>query len=232
MAAITISREYGSGGDEIATRVCEMLGYRTFDKRLMAQVAREMGLSEREIVDFSEANYQARNFLERLFGRRTARVVAESGSWTQDANGARTVQVDQLDEEWCARMVRTTIQAAYQRGSVVIVGRGGQAILQDKPGVLHVRFQAPLESRIIRVRYKESTGLAPEFQQKTAHDRVMERDKATAAYLKRFYGIDWVDPSLYHLVIDTKKWGIESAARLVARAVECLPQQESLSQAA
>jgi cytidylate kinase len=232
MAVITISREYGSGGDEIAARVCEMLGYRTFDKRLMVQVAREMGLSEREIVDFSEANYQARNFLGRLFGRRNARVVAESESWTQDANGARTVQVDQLDEEWCARMVRTTIQAAYQRGSVVIVGRGGQAILQDKPGVLHVRFQAPLESRIIRVRYKESTGLAPEFQQKTAHDRVMERDKATAAYLKRFYDIDWTDPSLYHLVIDTKKWGIEPAARLVARAVECLPQQESLSQAA
>ena len=232
MAVITISREYGSGGDEIGAQVCEMLGYRTFDKRLMAQVAKEMGLSEREIIDFSEANYQARNFLERLFGRRSARVVAEAGTWTQDTSGTRAVQVDQLDEEWCVRMVRTTIQAAYQRDNVVIVGRGGQAILQDKPGVLHVRFQAPLESRIVRVRYKESTGLAPEFQQKAAHEKVAERDKAAAAYLRRFYDIDWADPSLYHLVIDTKKWGIEPAAQLVARAVECLPQHAGLSQAA
>jgi len=232
MAVITISREYGSGGDEIAAQVCEVLGYRTFDKRLMAQVAREMGLSESEIVDFSEANYQAHNFLERLFGRRSARVVAETGAWTQDAEGARAVQVEHLDEEWCVRMVRTTIQAAYQRDNVVIVGRGGQAILQDKPGVLHVRFQAPIESRIVRVRYQESTGLAPEFQQKAAHEKVAERDRAAAAYLKRFYGIDWADPSLYHLVIDTKKWGIEPAVRLVAQAVACLPQQVGLSQAA
>ena len=74
--------------------------------------------------------------------------------------------------------------------------------------------------------------LAPEFQQKSAHDKVFERDRAAAAYLKRFYDIDWANSSLYHLVIDTKKWGIEPAAHLVAQAVECLPQQESLSQAA
>ena len=35
MTVITISRQYGSGGDEIADRVCELLGYRHFDKRLI-----------------------------------------------------------------------------------------------------------------------------------------------------------------------------------------------------
>jgi cytidylate kinase len=54
MAVITISRQYGSPGNEIAVRVCEILGYHYFDKRLMAQVASEVGLSEQEIVDFSE----------------------------------------------------------------------------------------------------------------------------------------------------------------------------------
>ena len=37
MAVITFSRQYGSRGDEIAERVREMLGYRLFDKSLMAQ---------------------------------------------------------------------------------------------------------------------------------------------------------------------------------------------------
>jgi cytidylate kinase len=46
MAIITISRQVGSGSDEIASQVAKLLGYRYFDKRLMIQVAAEMGLSE------------------------------------------------------------------------------------------------------------------------------------------------------------------------------------------
>ena len=56
MAVITISREVGSGGDQIARRLCELLGYRHFDKTLMAQVAKEQGVSDTEVVDFSEDN--------------------------------------------------------------------------------------------------------------------------------------------------------------------------------
>ena len=81
MAVITFSRQYGSGGDEVADRVRERLGYRYFDKRLMAQVASEMGLSEGEIVDFTEADYEVRGFFDRLFGRRSPRVVAEVSTW-------------------------------------------------------------------------------------------------------------------------------------------------------
>jgi cytidylate kinase len=222
MAVITISRQYGSGGDEIASRVCEMLSYRYFDKRLMAQVASEMGLSADEIVDFSEENYKARGFLERLFSRRGARVVAEAGTWTQDTTGARTVQVEQLDEEWCVRMVKSAIQAAYRQGDVVIAGRGGQVILQDKPGVLHVRIEAPLDARVNRVRYREPGGLTPDLEQRAAQEKVNERDRAAAAYLRRFYDVNWADSRLYHLVIDTQKWGIERAACLMTSAVRCL----------
>ena len=68
MTVITISRQYGSGGDEVALRVCEMLEYRYFDKMLMRQVASEVGFSAGEIVDFSEDNYKVRSFLDRLFG--------------------------------------------------------------------------------------------------------------------------------------------------------------------
>jgi cytidylate kinase len=39
MAVITISRQFGSGGREVAARVCELLGYDYFDKELIAQVA-------------------------------------------------------------------------------------------------------------------------------------------------------------------------------------------------
>jgi cytidylate kinase len=223
MAVITISRQYGSGGNEIASRVCEALGWRYFDKKLMVDVASEIGLSESEIIDFSEADYEARGFLERLFSRRSARVVVETGVPSRDIVGVAAVEVEQLDEEWCIRMVRSAIQAAYKQGDVVIVGRGGQAILQEKPDVLHVRIEAPFETRVSRVRYEEPSGLAPGFELQAAREKVSERDKAAGDYLRRFYNIDWADPQLYHLVIDTKKWGIGPAACLIAKAVTCLP---------
>ena len=73
MPVITISRQYGSGGTEIAKRVCSKLGYSYFDKNLMARVASEVGLAEHDIVDFSEDTYKMRSLFERMFGRRSTR---------------------------------------------------------------------------------------------------------------------------------------------------------------
>jgi cytidylate kinase len=222
MAVITFSRQYGSRGDKIAERVREMLGYRLFDKKLMAQVATEVGLSEAEIVDFSEENYEAQSFLERLFTRRSGRVVAETSTWKEDTTGARSTEVARLDEEQCISMVKATIVAAHNQGNVIIVGRGGQAILQDKRDVLHVRIEAPLEKRIQHVHYHEMAGLAIEFQRKRAEEVVTERDKAAADYLKRFYGVDWNDTKLYHVIINTAKCTTETAAHLVVSSVSHL----------
>ena len=55
MAVVTVSRQFGSGGTQIAGRVCELLGYRYLDKVLMTQVAVESGLSGKELVDFTTA---------------------------------------------------------------------------------------------------------------------------------------------------------------------------------
>jgi cytidylate kinase len=220
MAVLTISRQYGSGGDDVASRVREQLGYRYFDKRLMSQVASEMGLSEAEIVDFTEDDYKARGFLERVFNRRGSRVVVEAGAWTTDTRGTRSVATAQLDEEWCIRMVKSTIRGAYKGGDVVIVGRGGQAILRDDPGVLHVRIEAPLSTRVVRVQAKEN------LTTQQAEDLIYERDRAAAAYLRRFYDIDWSSALLYHLVLNLGRWSVDQAAGMIAHAVEHLPAAE------
>jgi cytidylate kinase len=219
MTVITISRQYGSGGDEIATRVCEMLGYRYFDKKLMAEVALDVGLSPTEIVDFSEDNYRALGFLERLLGRgRSPRVVAQVGHWTEDTRGARIKESAELDEAQTITFVQSIVEAAYQHGKVVIVGRGGQAILKDSPGVFHVQVQAPLELQSQRLHELEKVSLAE------AREIALKHDRATADYLKRFHHIDWLNPHLYDLVINTKKFGVEAAAQLIVSAVKRLPQ--------
>ena len=71
-------------------------------------------------------------------------------------------------------------------------------------------------------------GVTPEYQRAITKQIVSERSRAAAAYLKRFYDIDWADPTLYHLVINADKWGIDAAAHLIVNAVSYLPPTQSL----
>jgi CMP/dCMP kinase len=219
MAIITISRHYGSGGDEIAAQVCELLGYQHFDKRMIAQASAEAGLSEQEIVDYSEENHKVRGFLDRLFGRQA--VVAQTRVWHEDSTGVRSAEDIKLSEETALTLVQKAVRSAYKQGNVVIIGRGGQAILKDGPDVLHVRIEAPLEYRIQRV--KEQRRAAHKLfhadieLRREAQDLIIERDAASADYLKRFYHVDWADPLLYHLLINTGRINIDQSAQLIAQ---------------
>ena len=217
MAVITISRQYASGGTEIATRIGEMLGYRYFDKNLMAQVASEAILSQSEIVDFSEDTYKVQTLWDRLFVNWLGpRVVAQVGTWKKTSTGARVEEVAKLDEEQGITVVQSAIRAAYRNGNVVIVGRGGQAVLKDMPGVLRVRVEAPLDDRIQRVQVQENLALSD------AQSLIFERDEAIAEYLQRFYNINGDNSMLYDLVINTQHLSIEAAAHLVVNAVSYL----------
>ena len=66
MAVITISRQYGSGGTEVANRVCELLNYKYLDKEIIAAAAAEAGLSGGEVVEFHEEASEVRSFVDRL----------------------------------------------------------------------------------------------------------------------------------------------------------------------
>ena len=63
MTVITISRQYGSGGDVIADWICKKIGYHLFDKHILVKAALDVGLSEQEVFDYSEDTYKVRNFL-------------------------------------------------------------------------------------------------------------------------------------------------------------------------
>jgi cytidylate kinase len=222
MAVVTISRQYGSGGDEIAAKVCELLGYRYFDKRLMAQVASEAGLSSKEIIDSPEDRHQAVGFLERLFGHK----VSEAWVTRDEVSGDRIVEMAELDSKRFISVVRSLIRTAYEQGNVVIVGRGGQAVLRDQPGVLHVRIEMSFDERVRRVNEQQRFG-RPEV----ARDFVAERDRATADYLRSYYDVEWADPALYHLTINTGLLDAEAAAHIIVDAVQYLQAAKAPSAA-
>jgi cytidylate kinase len=181
----------------------------------MIEVASEVGLCDHEVVDFSEEHYKVQDFLSRLFGGRPRPVrdllIREEKHGVVDPLTAR-----EFDETHCVELVTHTVLSAYQKGNMVIVGRGGQAILKDKPGVLHVRVIAPPEVRIQRLRAQGIAGIAK------IKVTIEQRDHATAEYLKRFFNIEWDDPTLYHLVLNTGALEIDDAVHIISEAVRRL----------
>ena len=214
MAVITISRQFGSGGDGIARRVCQRLEYRFFEKRLMDDIAKELGLLEEEVVDFSEDRYEAQNFIQRFFKRETP--VREVGSWTEKSSGAWTKVVNKIGLDESVTFVNHLIDAAGKHGHVVIVGRGGQVILGEKSDALHVRIIAPAELRIQRVQEHER------LNDDEAREMVEQRDRAAADYLKRFHGADISDPLLYDLVLNAGKLDHDAIAGIIVNAAKAL----------
>jgi cytidylate kinase len=155
MAVITISRQIGSGGDEIVNRLCQVLGYQQFDKRLIIQAAAESGLSEQEASairfdDFTDENHKVTTFLDRLFNRNV--VVFQGRVWKDPTLGGDAYEDVRLSEEAVVALVEHAIRSAYTLGNFVIVGRAGQVILKDKPDAIHIRIDAPMEDRIQRVK--------------------------------------------------------------------------------
>jgi cytidylate kinase len=81
--------------------------------------------------------------------------------------------------------------------------------LKDKVDVLHVRIVAPAAVRVKRI--MESRGLS----QEDALRLIEDNDKAEAEYLQRFYSIDWKDPAVYDVVLNTWKMDFNTAAKVI-----------------
>ena len=142
MRAVTISREYGSGGGEIAVRLARRLGWRLVDHEVVRQVAQALGVSEADTEAHDEhVDSLVYRILTGLQVLSTA-VPAIPPSFATDSG-----------EYYTAR--RAAVRSAVGAGQVVIIGRGAQVLLANRRDVLHVRVVAPLEARIRYVQQRE-----------------------------------------------------------------------------
>ncbi|GAB4427109.1 MAG: cytidylate kinase-like family protein [Anaerolineae bacterium] len=213
MTVVTISRQNGTGSREIAAQVARLLGYRHFDKWSIIKAAAELGLSENEVVDFSEEDYRVSGFLDKLLGR-LPQPGLKIPIHKRDGSGTESLTIEQLDQEVCVDLVRAAVEAASRQGNMVILGRGSQAILQGNPHAFHVRIVAPLEDRVRRLMI-EQAGLT----RAEARNQAADHDRKTAEYLRHVHHIAWDDPTLYHLVLNVGKLEPEQVASIIADAV-------------
>ncbi|HUW96064.1 MAG TPA: cytidylate kinase-like family protein [Anaerolineae bacterium] len=117
-------------------------------------------------------------------------------------------------------MVGMVIRNLAREGNVVIAGRGGQVLLQDMPRALHVQVVAPFDHRVAVLARRE--GIAPE----EASRIVGASDRTRRDYLRKYHRVDWLDPTLYDLVINTRKIPASLAAAMIVDAYQELPAQD------
>jgi len=132
---------------------------------------------------------------------------------TIDELGLLGIETGESNQQAYLDAVRTVIKGYAMRGDVVIVGRAGQAILHDQEHVFHLRVVAPLKTRVQRI--VKVHGIS----ELSAQAQIIESDQFRARYLKQFYGIDWNDPSLYHLTINTGNLRLPDAAEVICTAL-------------
>jgi hypothetical protein len=183
---LTIAKEYGSGGAAIGRGISEQLGWRLLDKAFIENITRAAKVDRQLAQQFDE---RTDSWLERL---------ARQGLWQGAYLGGAVVgQPDFLDAETLAALAQSMIEEAYQKGNCVIVGRGDQCALREREDVFHVFIYAPWAERVARVQRR--------LPGKTdIEELIRSTDRPRADYIRTYFGYDWTDPHLYHLMISSQ----------------------------
>lgn len=201
MKAITISRQYGSGGGEVAARLAQRLGWQLIDHEIVAKVAHSLGITEEEADVHDE---HVAGFIERALN------ALQSASPVVPVPVAPPEQAEAIYNE----ALREVVETSANSGRVVIVGRTGQELLAGRRDVLHVRIVAPLSQRITYVAQREG------LDEAAAQTRIQTKDRDRTHYLQARFGRNIDDPMLYDLIINTAVLELDSAADLISLALE------------
>ena len=193
---------FGSGGSEVAGRVATTLGWTLVDNAVVDSVAERLGMSPAEVSSLEE---RVPSFTERIAASMRLST-PEYVVPVADASLTDTAEMRVVD------MTKRVMQEAVQRGNAVLVGRGAQVMLADRPEALHVFCYAASDAL---VKYAIAhRGIDPA----TAAHEVEKRNRQREQYVKRNWGRDWRRFENYHLCVDTGRLGIDAAAALVVAA--------------
>ncbi len=198
---ITISREFGSGGSDLALRLGAELGWPVLDRQLVEQVASRLQLDPRTVAMMDEhpPGLLARISSALLITRPESPIAVDSS--------------DVLSPDAVAEATRAAMLDAVKSPPLIVVGHGSQCLFHDRPGTVHIRLVAPLDSRVRRICDREPC------EPNIAAAQVRKMDSDRYAYVRRYYHGDWRDPLAYDLQINTGKVSIESAAAAVMALV-------------
>lgn len=198
MPIVTITRQFGSGGSEVAERVANALEWPLYDNALIDEVASRLGMT---VAEVSSREERLPSLVERL-----ASAISLSAPEIMPSVGDAAMPPT---EERIVEVTQRVIEEAVTAGPAVLVGRGAQSMLAARSDALHVFCYAPFEALVAYA--VTNLGLPPD----EARKHVQATNGRREQFIRRHWSRDWSDPSNYHLCVNTGWLGLDGAAELV-----------------
>ena len=181
---ITIEREYGSGGGEIAQLVAQQMGWKLWDQLLTEEIAKLANCPKAVVEGREERNDPLYYRLFKSFLR---------GSYEGSLNAHK---LNVVDSESILKITRRVVEQVSKEGNSVLVGRGSQHFLRDRQDTLRVFLYAPREDKVWRLIDRGKS-------QVEAEQLVDTVDRERKDFIQKYFGVEWPDRGVYHAMINT-----------------------------
>ena len=198
---ITISRQTGSGGHQIAELLAERLNIPLHDRNVVEEAMKELGLEnaddvdEKLVVDYVEKfakGYHA------IFGK------GKLYHMMPPTKEEPTISEKMFEVQ--SKIIKRLAEA----GPCIIVGRCADYVLQDRDDVFSVFITAEEEARVQRMMKRR------ELSHERAVNAVEFADRDRAKYYQAYAKRKWGVPESYDLTVSSTKLGIEGVVDLIA----------------
>jgi hypothetical protein len=182
---ITVEREYGSRGGELAHELARRLGWRLLDAELVKSAAAAAGVAPETAARFDER-------LDPWYYRYGKAFWHDSGYPVAGLNEEQVFDSDRM-----MQLIRHEIEVAARVGECVLVGRGAACALACLPGCFHTFIYATAKAK----RDWFATAFPQQAQQAEQH--LAAYDKRRAAFIRKHYQQDWCARGQYHLLLNS-----------------------------
>jgi hypothetical protein len=203
--AITIEREFGCGGSDIASLLAQRLGWKLWDRELTQEIARltnstPQAVEQREWKDDPAVYRVFKSFLRGAF---------EGGIPPTD-------RLELLDARRIATVSEQVVNHVLSGGPCVIVGRGSQYFLRNRKDVFRAFLYASRDYKIHRL----ICGGMPE---RDAIEQVDTIDRDRAAFVEKYFKLTWPDRHLFNAMFSTEM-GDSYVAEMLAHCAHAIPR--------
>ncbi|MBR4197393.1 MAG: cytidylate kinase-like family protein [Bacteroidales bacterium] len=199
---ITINRENGSGGREIARRLGEMLGLKVYDKSILEEIVQKYKLNKEEIERIKAQKTNLWSDFCQFY-----RQFSAAGNSYQNEDRKITSRELYYAE---AQIMRNLAS----QESCIIVGRSGFHVFKDNPDALSIFIIADREARIKRIAQKEGV------DEKTAVKLIEKTDAARDNFTKTFAGTSRYDARNYDITLNVSRFSTEAIADFLAENIK------------
>lgn len=194
---LSISREYGSGGKEIAQNISERLEIPVFDRKLIDMTAEQCGYSTKFIQEHEE-----RITHSLLYDMAVAGAFSTVDPVTLPQNHVFLAQSKIITD------------LADKNPSAVFVGRCADYILREHPSLFSVFITADID---FRVKHAIEHYDVPADK---AYSIISRQDKQRRRHYNYFTGMEWGASSNYHWILNTGKLGIETVTSILIELIK------------